>query len=217
MLPIGRVRTQIHVRYYVYAILFLIFDVEAVFLFPWAVSFVRLGATALYSMLIFIVILGAGLGYAWKKGPWNGSKRERKPQPEAQPTRAEPAPAVTRRRQPQDAASRRRRHRRRSRCRASRRSRQLSRSAVPRVRTARSAPPTPTVDVPGRVPAARPPMRRRHAPRAHLARRAARAGAPAARSSSSSPRRCTARCCPASCRCPPTTSSPRPASRRSGR
>ena len=35
MLPIGRVRTQIHVRYYVYAILFLIFDVEAVFLFPW--------------------------------------------------------------------------------------------------------------------------------------------------------------------------------------
>ena len=37
MLPIGRVRTQIHVRYYVYAILFLIFDVEAVFLFTWAV------------------------------------------------------------------------------------------------------------------------------------------------------------------------------------
>jgi len=68
MLPIGRVRTQIHVRYYVYAILFLIFDVEAVFLFPWAVSVVRLGSTALFSMLIFIVILGLGLGYAWKKG-----------------------------------------------------------------------------------------------------------------------------------------------------
>ena len=68
MLPIGRVRTQIHVRYYVYAILFLIFDVEAVFLFPWVVSFVAAGPTALYSMLIFIAILGAGLGYAWKKG-----------------------------------------------------------------------------------------------------------------------------------------------------
>src|SRR3954465_12973655 len=68
MLPIGRVRTQIHVRYYVYAILFLIFDVEAVFLFPWVVSFVAIGPTALYSMLIFIAILGAGLGYAWKKG-----------------------------------------------------------------------------------------------------------------------------------------------------
>lgn len=68
MLPIGRVRSSIHVRYYVYAILFLIFDVEAVFLFPWVVSFVDLGATALFSMLFFITVLGAGLGYAWKKG-----------------------------------------------------------------------------------------------------------------------------------------------------
>jgi NADH-quinone oxidoreductase subunit A len=68
MLPIGRIRTQIHVRYYVYAILFLIFDVEAVFLFPWAVSVVQIGEVALYSMILFILILGAGLGYAWKKG-----------------------------------------------------------------------------------------------------------------------------------------------------
>ncbi len=68
MLPFGRVRTQIHVRYYVYAILFLIFDVEAVFLFPWAVSLVSGGEAALYSMVLFILILGAGLGYAWKKG-----------------------------------------------------------------------------------------------------------------------------------------------------
>jgi len=68
MLPIGRLRTQIHVRYYVYAILFLIFDVEAVFLFPWAVSVVEVGPVALYSMILFILILGAGLGYAWKKG-----------------------------------------------------------------------------------------------------------------------------------------------------
>jgi NADH:ubiquinone oxidoreductase subunit 3 (subunit A) len=68
MLPIGRVRTQIHVRYYVYAILFLIFDVEAVFLFPWAITVAGIGETALYSMILFIVILGAGLGYAWKKG-----------------------------------------------------------------------------------------------------------------------------------------------------
>jgi NADH:ubiquinone oxidoreductase subunit 3 (subunit A) len=68
MLPIGRVRTQIHVRYYVYAILFLIFDVEAVFLFPWAVSLLSAGEVALYSMLFFILILGAGLAYAWKKG-----------------------------------------------------------------------------------------------------------------------------------------------------
>src|SRR5918997_714587 len=68
MLPIGRIRTQIHVRYYVYAILFLLFDVEAVFLFPWAVSLVNVGALALWSMIIFILILGGGLAYAWKKG-----------------------------------------------------------------------------------------------------------------------------------------------------
>ena len=68
MLPIGRLRTQIHIRYYVYAILFLIFDVEAVFLFPWAVSLVSVGEAALFSMILFILILGAGLGYAWKKG-----------------------------------------------------------------------------------------------------------------------------------------------------
>jgi NADH:ubiquinone oxidoreductase subunit 3 (subunit A) len=67
MLPIGRVRTQIHVRYYVFAILFLIFDVEAVFMFPWAVTFLQ-SKTELFSMLVFIAVLGAGLGYAWKKG-----------------------------------------------------------------------------------------------------------------------------------------------------
>ena len=69
MLPIGHIRTRIHVRYYVYAILFLIFDVEAVFLFPWALSLTgSIAEAALYSMELFIVILGAGLGYAWKKG-----------------------------------------------------------------------------------------------------------------------------------------------------
>ena len=68
MLPIGRVRTQVHVRYYIYAILFLIFDVEAIFLFPWVVSLEGIGEIALYSMILFIVVLGFGLGYAWKKG-----------------------------------------------------------------------------------------------------------------------------------------------------
>ncbi len=68
MLPIGRSRTQVHFRYYLFAILFLIFDIEAVFLFPWAVSFVDIGKAAFYEMLLFIVILGFGLLYAWKKG-----------------------------------------------------------------------------------------------------------------------------------------------------
>ncbi len=68
MLPIGRSRTQVHFRYYLFAILFLIFDIEAVFLFPWAVSFVEIGKAAFYEMLLFIVILGFGLLYALKKG-----------------------------------------------------------------------------------------------------------------------------------------------------
>ncbi len=68
MLPIGRSRTQVHFRYYLFAILFLIFDIEAVFLFPWAVTFVDIGKTAFYEMLFFMLILGFGLLYAWKKG-----------------------------------------------------------------------------------------------------------------------------------------------------
>jgi NADH:ubiquinone oxidoreductase subunit 3 (subunit A) len=68
MMPIGHVRTQIHIRYYVYAILFLIFDVEAVFIFPWAATLVDLGEVELYGMIIFILVLGLGLFYAWKKG-----------------------------------------------------------------------------------------------------------------------------------------------------
>lgn len=68
MLPIGRVRTQVHFRYYLFAILFLIFDIEVVFLFPWAITFVDVGKAAFYEMLVFILILGFGLLYAWRKG-----------------------------------------------------------------------------------------------------------------------------------------------------
>jgi NADH:ubiquinone oxidoreductase subunit 3 (subunit A) len=70
MLPIGRAVGQVHFRYYLFAILFLMFDVEAVFLFPWAVVFRAkiFGEQAFYEMLVFIGILAAGLVYAWKKG-----------------------------------------------------------------------------------------------------------------------------------------------------
>lgn len=66
--PIGGGWTQSTVRYYIFALLFVIFDVEAVFLFPWAVTFVAIGPAAFYEMLVFIIILGFGLAYAWKKG-----------------------------------------------------------------------------------------------------------------------------------------------------
>jgi len=65
--PIGMFG-QSNVRYYVYALLFVMFDVEAVFIFPWAVDVEGLGVPALVSMIVFIVLLALGLVYAWRKG-----------------------------------------------------------------------------------------------------------------------------------------------------
>ena len=60
--------SQIQIRYYVFAILFLIFDVEAVFLFPWALVFLETIPAVFYEMLIFIGILFFGIIYGWRKG-----------------------------------------------------------------------------------------------------------------------------------------------------
>ena len=59
---------QFKVGYYLFAILFLMFDVEAVFLFPWAVAVRELGAMALVNVLFFMLVLVLGLAYAWRKG-----------------------------------------------------------------------------------------------------------------------------------------------------
>ena len=59
---------QFKVGYYLFAILFLMFDVETVFLFPWAVVVQDLGVYGLVSILFFLVILVLGLAYAWRKG-----------------------------------------------------------------------------------------------------------------------------------------------------
>jgi NADH-quinone oxidoreductase subunit A len=61
-------RAQFDVRFYLLAILFIVFDLEAAFLFPWAVSVFDLGWTAWGAMMIFLVELALGLAYAWKKG-----------------------------------------------------------------------------------------------------------------------------------------------------
>ena len=66
--PVGENWSQSQIRYYVYGFLFVIFDVESVFLFPWARVFQSLGYQAVVSMAIFIGILGVGLLYAWRKG-----------------------------------------------------------------------------------------------------------------------------------------------------
>ena len=68
MRTIGATWVQFKVGYYLYAILFLIFDVEVAFLIPWAVVFKEIGLVAFVEIVIFIVILGLGLAYAWKKG-----------------------------------------------------------------------------------------------------------------------------------------------------
>lgn len=61
-------RVQFPMRYYIIAMLFVIFDIEIVFLFPWAVAFQKLGLVGLIEMVVFIAILIVGFWYAWKKG-----------------------------------------------------------------------------------------------------------------------------------------------------
>lgn len=67
-LSIGPAWIQYNVGYYLFGLLFLIFDVEAAFLFPWAVAFHHVGLAGLIEILIFLFVLIAGLVYAWKKG-----------------------------------------------------------------------------------------------------------------------------------------------------
>jgi len=66
--PVGSSWFQFNNRFYIFALIFVVFDVEAVFLFPWAVAFGKLGLYAFVEMVIFIVILFYGIYYAWKKG-----------------------------------------------------------------------------------------------------------------------------------------------------
>ncbi len=66
--PVGTGWSQSQVRYYFFALLFVMFDVEAVFIFPWAIQLETYGVFGLVEMFIFIIILTLGLLYAWKKG-----------------------------------------------------------------------------------------------------------------------------------------------------
>jgi NADH-quinone oxidoreductase subunit A len=66
--PVGEGWSQSQVRYYIFALLFVVFDVEAVFIFPWATQLERYGAFGLVEMGIFVAVLLLGLVYAWRKG-----------------------------------------------------------------------------------------------------------------------------------------------------
>jgi NADH-quinone oxidoreductase subunit A len=68
MVPYGSATRRISVRYYLIAVLFILFDVETIFLLSWAVVFRDLGAAGLIGMFVFIGILVVGFIYAWKKG-----------------------------------------------------------------------------------------------------------------------------------------------------
>lgn len=68
MEPLGATWIQFNIRYYMFALVFVIFDVETVFLYPWAVAFNQLGLLAFVEALIFVGILVVGLVYAWRKG-----------------------------------------------------------------------------------------------------------------------------------------------------
>ena len=70
-LPIGEPRQRFSIHFYIVAMLFLVFDVEAVFLYPWAVVFDSIGLYAYVEMIIFIIILFVGYIYAWKKDAFN--------------------------------------------------------------------------------------------------------------------------------------------------
>jgi NADH:ubiquinone oxidoreductase subunit 3 (subunit A) len=68
MVPIGQGWNQMNLRYYLFAILFLIFEIAAVFLFPWVVMNRRLGPIVFWEAMLFLAMLMFGLAYAWKKG-----------------------------------------------------------------------------------------------------------------------------------------------------
>jgi NADH:ubiquinone oxidoreductase subunit 3 (subunit A) len=68
MEPVGDARIQFDVKFYLYALLFILFDIETIFLYPWAVAMEKVGLFAVTEMLLFLAILTLGLAYAWRKG-----------------------------------------------------------------------------------------------------------------------------------------------------
>ena len=66
--PLGDTRDRFSVKFYMVAILFIVFDIETIFFFPWAAIFRELGLPGLIAMSVFVLVLGVGLAYEWKKG-----------------------------------------------------------------------------------------------------------------------------------------------------
>jgi NADH-quinone oxidoreductase subunit A len=76
MKPVGSARERFSVKFYLVAMVFILFDIEAIFLYPWAVVYRRLGLFGFFEMLLFIVLVLSGYFYIWKKGVLNWSSNE---------------------------------------------------------------------------------------------------------------------------------------------
>ena len=80
MEPIRTARERISVKYYLVAVVFILFDIEVVFLYPWAVNYKSLGIASFVEMFLFIGILLAGYAYVVRRGIFNWSREERSPE-----------------------------------------------------------------------------------------------------------------------------------------
>jgi NADH-quinone oxidoreductase subunit A len=78
MKPVGNARERFSVKYYLVAMVFILFDIEAIFLYPWAVIYRQLKLFAFFEMLLFIVLVLCGFFYIWKKGVLSWSTDEEK-------------------------------------------------------------------------------------------------------------------------------------------
>jgi len=88
MSPVGTARERFSVKFYLVAMLFILFDIEAIFLYPWAVVFRRLRLFGFFEMLIFIVLILCGFFYIWKKGVLDWSSESSVPSSSTEKKRA---------------------------------------------------------------------------------------------------------------------------------
>ena len=81
IVPTGDARQRFSVKFYLVAMLFILFDIEAIFLYPWVVVYRELKMFAFFEMLIFVILILSGFFYIWKKGAldWSGADVARKP------------------------------------------------------------------------------------------------------------------------------------------
>lgn len=78
MKPVGNARERFSVKFYLVAMVFILFDIEAIFLYPWAVVYRQFKLFAFFEMLLFVVLVLCGFFYIWKKGVLNWSTDERR-------------------------------------------------------------------------------------------------------------------------------------------